>query len=222
MNEHGRARAKRDWLWWAALAAGASFMVAVFAGWSGPAIIAWKGSGVGLLALWAAAQARSADGRLIAAVMAMGATGDVLLDAHGLETGAIAFVIGHVLAIALYLRNRRSEISASQGLLALCLVPASAIITWGLLAGNAGWWHAALYTGFVAAMAATAWISRFSRYRTGIGAMLFLISDLVIFARLGGTIAPDLGRWLIWPTYFAGQALIVRGVIDGLRARDGT
>ena len=38
------------------------------------------------------------------------------------------------------------------------------------------------YTGGVAIMAATAWVSRFPRYRTGIGAMAFLASDLLIFA----------------------------------------
>ena len=105
-------------IWWAALIAGVSFMVPVLAGWHGPAIIAWKGAGVGLLALWAAAQARSVDGWLIVAVMALGALGDVLLDAIGLETGAAAFAAGHILAIILYARRRRLRLSGSQRLLA--------------------------------------------------------------------------------------------------------
>ena len=41
-------------------------------------------------------------GWLIAAVLALGALGDVLLDAIGLEKGAIAFALGHMLAIWLY------------------------------------------------------------------------------------------------------------------------
>lgn len=207
----------RDQLWWAAVIAGTSFMVAVVAGWTGPAIIAWKGSGVALLALWAAINARSFDGWLIAAVLACGALGDVLLDAMGMETGAIAFVAGHIIAIWLYARNRRAQPSGSQMALALCVAPAAVVIVWAMLHGNAGWWHAAIYTGFVAVMAAMAWISRFPRYRTGIGAMLFLISDLVIFARVGEVLPPGFSRWLIWPLYFAGQALIARGVVTTLR-----
>lgn len=208
-------------VWWAAVLAGASFMLPVLAGWDGSAIIAWKGAGVGLLALWAAMQAKDAnpagDGWLIAAILALGALGDVLLDAVGLEKGAIAFALGHMLAIWLYARNRRPSLSGSQRLLALVTIPGSVVIVWALLAPLAGWWHAAIYTVFVAAMAAMAWTSRFPRYRVGLGAMMFLASDLIIFAGQGpwaGTIWPDL---LIWPLYFGGQALIAWGVVTTLR-----
>lgn len=204
-------------IWWAALLAGASFMLAVVNGWSGPGIIAWKGAGVALLALWAAVQARSTDGWMIAGVMALGAAGDVLLDAQGLETGGLAFAAGHVLAVILYLRNRRPALSTSQRLLGWLLVPLSVAIVWLLLAGQGGWWHGAIYTAFVAAMAAVAWISRFPRYRTGLGAILFLVSDLLIFARLGGAVPDATARLLIWPLYFGGQALIVWGVVRTLR-----
>jgi YhhN family len=49
--------------------------------------------------------------------------------------------------------------------------------------------------------------------------MLFLISDLIIFARLGGAMDGDIARLLIWPLYFAGQALIAWGVVTSLAAR---
>lgn len=204
-------------IWWAALLAGASYMLAVAGGWSGPGIIAWKGAGVALLALWAAVQARAPDGWMIAGVMALGAAGDVLLDAQGLETGGLAFAAGHVLAVVLYLRNRRPALSASQRFLGWALVPLSVAIVWLLLKGQGGWWHGAIYTAFVAAMAAAAWTSRFPRYRTGIGAMLFLVSDLLIFARLGGAVPAGIASLLIWPLYFGGQAMIVWGVVRTLR-----
>jgi uncharacterized membrane protein YhhN len=121
-------------------------------------------------------------------------------------------------AIVLYLRNRRPHAARSQRLLALVTVPASLLIVWAMLAPQPGWWHAAIYTAFVAVMVAAAWLSRFPRYRTGIGAMLFLASDLLIFARLGGQIAPALGAALIWPLYFWGQALIAWGVVSTLRS----
>ena len=208
-------------LWWAALIAGASFMLPVLAGWSGPGIIVWKGAGVALLALWAAMNARSADGWLITFVMAFGALGDVLLDAVTLEVGAISFVIGHVIAMGLYWRNRRASLTGSQRGLAIILVPLTTLISWLLVRHQPGAGGVALYGAIVAFMAAFAWTSRFPRYRTGIGAMLFVISDLLIFARLGGTVPAPIASALIWPLYFGGQALIVWGVVTTL-ARDRT
>ena len=73
-----------------------------------------------------------------------------------------------------------------------------------------------LYATALGIMAATAWTSRFPRYRTGLGAMLFLASDVLIFSRAGplaGSIVPTL---LIWPLYFAGQAMIASGVAGTL------
>jgi uncharacterized membrane protein YhhN len=49
--------------------------------------------------------------RLLVAVMAFGALGDVLLETSGMTVGALAFLAGHVVAIVLYLRNRRPRLS---------------------------------------------------------------------------------------------------------------
>ena len=226
-------------IWWAALAAGASYMLPVMQDWHGPAITAWKGAGVGLLALWAALQTRShalsRDGWLIAAVMAFGALGDVLLDAVGLDAGAAAFVVGHIIAIALYLLNRRPSPSGSQRALGAVTIPAAVMITIAALGppadvmerlgngmmrdGGSDILPVLIYAVIVAAMAAAAWGSQFPRYRTGIGAMLFLASDLLIFARMGVLATAAWPSLLIWPLYFAGQALIVWGVVTTLRSR---
>ncbi|MCW5645839.1 MAG: lysoplasmalogenase [Sphingopyxis sp.] len=212
----GRDRAR--WLWLAGLVCGISYFAAVYMRLDGPAIWAWKASGVGLLAAWAAMNARSADGKLIAAVLAFGALGDWLLDAVGMLAGAAAFATGHLIAIILYLRNRRPSLTSSQKLLAWALVPLALIIAWGLTrsAETALMAAAIAYTGGVAIMAATAWTSRFPRYRTGIGAMMFLVSDLFIFAGEGGALSKDVSMWLVWPLYFGGQALISRGVVNML------
>ena len=216
MSEQGWDRAR--WLWLAALVGGISYFVAVYMRLDGSAIWAWKASGVGFLAVWAAVNARSSDGQLIAAVLAFGALGDWLLDAVGMLAGAAAFATGHLIAIIVYLRNRRPSLTASQKLLAWALVPLALIIAWGLTRGApAGLMGAAIaYTGGVAIMAATAWTSRFPRYRTGIGAMAFLASDLFIFAGEGGTLSKDVTMWLVWPLYFGGQALIAWGVVSVL------
>lgn len=212
---------RANWLWWLALVAGASYFVAVLQGWDGPAITVWKTAGVALLALWAASHARSGDGRLIAWVLGFGALGDALLDAVGLLAGAAAFAVGHLIAIILYMRNRRPSLTQSQAMLAGILVPLAIVIAWGLTRGGQPQQIgiAIAYTGGVAVMAATAWTSRFPRYRTGIGAMLFLASDLFIFAGASGTLPTDVTRWLVWPLYFAGQALIAWGVVRTLAAQ---
>ena len=46
--------------------------------------------------------------------------------------------------------------------------------------------------------------------------MLFLASDLFIFAGEGGTLSHEVTIWFVWPLYFAGQTLIARGVVGTL------
>lgn len=202
-----------------ALLAGLTYWLATW--WLEPSalLIAWKGAGVGMLAVWAATQARSLDGWLIALVMALGAAGDVLLDAAGAHPGAFAFLAGHLVAIWLYWRNRRSSLSFSQKLLAILMVPLVTFIFYtmpenrGLVPGFT------LYAFFLSLMAAMAWISRFPRYLTGLGAILFVVSDLLIFARYGPLMHSSLPGLLIWPLYFTGQAMIATGVVGTLGAR---
>ena len=176
-------------------------------------MIAWKGAGVGLLALWCAVRAESRDGWLIAAVMAFGALGDILLETSGLVAGASAFLAGHLVAVWLYRRNMRHERSFSQNALAIVLVIVTPLAAWALAASHA----AKLYALALGAMAAFAWLSRFPRYRVGIGAILFVASDLLIFARMGPLANAAWAGILIWPLYFAGQALIATGVVATLR-----
>ena len=165
-------------------------------------LVAWKGAGVGLLAVWAALGARDRDGWLLTAVMAFGAAGDVLLEAAGLEIGAAAFLIGHLIATWLYLRNQRAD----GGWRPLLLVPVIVLAAALLPDDKAAVPGIALYSLGLAIMGACALMSRFRT--AAIGAWLFIASDLLIFARLGplaDSFVPDL---LVWPLYFAGQAMI--------------
>jgi uncharacterized membrane protein YhhN len=199
-----------------ALAAAVLGGVSYIASWNLPLTeavsLAWKGSGVALLAVYAALKARSRDGWLICAVMAFGAAGDVLLGAAGMEVGAAAFLIGHLIAIWLYARNPRPATTASQRIAAILLVPGTVAIAWLLPADRAGAAPVALYALGLAAMAAFAWLSRFPRYRVGLGALAFLVSDLLIFARSGPLEGQAWVGYAIWTLYFGGQLLIVLGV----------
>lgn len=166
------------------------------------ALIAWKGAGVGLLALWAALRASDTDGWLLTLIMACGFAGDVLLEAVSLEAGAAAFLIGHLVAIVLYSRNRatppRWAPLAFAPLVAICaaLLPADTSAAPGV----------ALYGLALGGMASCALMSRFRL--AAVGAWLFVASDLLIFARLGPFPGGFLPGMLIWPLYFVGQAMI--------------
>jgi uncharacterized membrane protein YhhN len=135
-----------------------------------------------------------------------------LLEVAGLEVGAVAFFLGHVTAIVLYLRNRRPELSLSQGLLAGALLVAIPIAAYLLPSDRGSAPLAAIYAGGLAAMTATAWISRFPRYRTGLGAVAFAASDLLLFAEHGPLAGQGWTGFFVWSLYFGGQTLICLGV----------
>ena len=211
---------KRPWLL-ASLIAGISYYFVRDAAVPGLYLMAWKGAAVALLAGYALARHKGADSRQIALVMGFGALGDVLIELV-LEWGAVAFLIGHLIAIALYLRHRRAAPGFSQraaGLALLLLVP---LISFLLPADRAAAPGIALYATGLGAMAATAWTSSFPRYRVGLGAVLFVISDLLIFARMGPLAQSALPDLLIWPLYYFGQLLICTGVVGELRRRHET
>lgn len=205
----------RPWLL-ASLVAGVSYFFVMDGPIGGTWLMLWKGAGVALLAIYAAHRGKGPDGTLIALVMAFGAAGDVALEVSFLIGGAL-FAVGHAIAITLYWRNRRAATTASQKTAALALLLATPLIaglmTWPL----PNWQIATAYSAIVGAMAAAAWSSRFPRYRVGIGAFMFVISDLLIFAKEAGQIAPEITDWLIWPLYYGAQFLIATGVIRTLR-----
>ncbi|MBL8556846.1 MAG: lysoplasmalogenase [Phenylobacterium sp.] len=196
----------------AAVAAGASYVASWFLPLPQAASIAWKGAGVGLLALYAASRAKGPDGWLLAVVMAFGALGDVLLETHGLVTGALAFLAGHLTAIGLYLRNRR-RLGAADWTVAGVLFVAIPAIAYLLPPERAGAGLIALYAAGLSAMTAAAWLSRFPRTLTAAGAIMFAVSDLLIFARTGRPALDILPMGLaVWGLYFGGQTLIALGV----------
>lgn len=208
---------KRPWLL-ASLAAGISFWFVRDTDLPGLYQMAWKGAGVALLAVYALARHGGADARTIAAVMGFGALGDVLIEIK-LEAGAVAFLIGHLIAIRLYWQHRRASTSGSQKAAALAMLILIPVISFLLPTDRAAAPGIALYASGLAAMTAAAWTSSFPRYRVGLGAVMFAVSDLLIFADLGLLADSALPGLLIWPLYYFGQFLICTGVIGELRSR---
>ena len=210
----------RPWLL-ASLIAGVSYFFVADDPIGGVWLMLWKGAGVAFLATYAAFRGRGTDGLLIAAVMLFGALGDVALEISYVVGGGL-FAVGHLIAIALYLRNRRERTSSSQLMAALALLILTPLIAALMTFPLDNWMLAAAYSGVVGAMAATAWLSQFPRYRVGLGAVLFVVSDLFIFSREAGVLPESITSWLIWPLYFGGQFLIATGVVQTLRGKNFT
>jgi uncharacterized membrane protein YhhN len=180
--------------------------------------IAWKMGGVGMLIGYALRKHRTGEFLLVAGVMAFWALGDGLLQLD-MVWGAIAFAIGHVIAIYLFLRHHRVHPVASQKLLAIAVFVLAPVIAYFLPAERAWGLQAAVYTLFVAAMAGTAWNSNFPRYRVGIGAMAFVASDLLIFARMGPLAGSAWADLAVWVLYYGGVLLIAVGVVTTMVKR---
>jgi uncharacterized membrane protein YhhN len=171
--------------------------------------IAVKGAGVACLALAAMVRAGDLNGRLLALVLALGATGDVLLE-FSLAAGALAFAAGHCAAIYLYRRNRRAQSDQKDWAAAALLLLAAVAVPALLLQGRSEAVPFTLYALLLGAMAATAWLSRFPRRLVASGAILFLASDMLIALRMASDVA-GLGA-PIWLLYYVGQLLIFLGV----------
>ena len=177
-----------------------------------------KGAAAGLLAVYAFLHLPAADGRLLGVMMALAALGDVALEIE-FAAAKLLFFGYHLLAIALYLRHPREHLTGSQKAAAAAMLLFTPLLAWLLPADRAEAWPTALYGLALGGMAAGAWASALPRYRVGAGAVLFLVSHLLLFAELGplqGSIVPQIA---VWPMYYLGQFLIATGVVQTLRKR---
>ncbi|MBX7526838.1 lysoplasmalogenase [Qipengyuania vesicularis] len=176
----------------------------------------WKGAGVGFLAVYAAHRGMGREGALIASVMTLGALADVVIEFNFLAGGAL-FGVAHLIAIWLFLSNRRERPTGSQNAAGVALLIGTPLLAALLTYPLENWYLAALYALILGIMAGSAWTSSFPRYRVGVGAVLFVVSDLAIFAREAERIPLELAEWLVWPLYYSAQFLIVTGVIQTIR-----
>jgi len=178
--------------------------------------MAMKGAGVALLAAYAFARVpqgkHRGDGWLLVLALSLAACGDVAIELD-LMAGAAFFSAAHVVAVVLYLRNRHKRPSPTQNLAGLALLIGTPLVSY-VLSGQV---LVAVYGGFLGTMASAAWMSHYPRYRVGTGAVLFVLSDWLIFARMGPFDLEPLPTILIWPLYYAGQLMIATGIVQCLR-----
>ena len=143
-----------------------------------------KGASVGLLALYALLRVphgrRGADGVLLVVALVLASAGDVAIELD-FVTGGAFFTAAHVVAVGLYLRNLHKRPSPTQKLIGAGLLIGTPLVSY-LLSGEM---QIAIYASFLGAMASAAWMSHYPRYRVGTGAVLFVVSDWLIFSRMG-------------------------------------
>jgi uncharacterized membrane protein YhhN len=204
---------KRPWLL-ASLVFGIGYPLVLALNAPGIWAMIWKMGALACLVPYALRKHHNGEFMILAAVLALCALGDGLMEIS-LLSGAIAFGLAHILAIWLYSKHRRVKPTPSQRLLAITVFVLTPFIAY-ILAGV----EAAGYAVLLSAMAAMAWNSNFPRYRVGMGAILFIASDLLIFAREGGRLPPIPAMdTAIWYSYYAGMVLIATGIVQTLIKR---
>ncbi|MFC3099503.1 lysoplasmalogenase family protein [Altererythrobacter lauratis] len=175
-------------------------------------LIPVKGAAVAMLAVYAFVRHSGPDARLLTWALGMASAGDMAIEVDQ-QIGGLLFFGFHVLAMGVFLRHRRPDMATTQKALAAALLLLTPLIAW-LLAGEM---QVAFYALALGGMAGSAWASSFPRYRVGAGAVLFVVSDLLLFARMGPLQGSFMAEVMIWPTYYLGIFLIASGVVQSLR-----
>ncbi len=201
------------------MAAALAFYYLQFAPFPGLFLVLLKGSAVGLLALYAFLRHSGPDARLLGWALGAAALGDMALELDR-TAGGLFFFLFHAFAIGLFLRHRRPQLAPTQSWVVGLTLVFTPIVAWLLPVDREAAWQIGLYAVALGGMAAAAWASTFPRYRVGAGAMLFLVSDLLIFAEMGPLADHFLPRYMVWPLYYLGMLLITTGVVDTLRKKD--
>jgi len=176
-----------------------------------------KGLSVTTLAAMVGRTLDGRDGLLLCLALAFGSLGDVLLDWNQdlFPAGLGAFLIGHFLYIALFLRNRPRplRLQAQDKAIIAGLFVFAAVMGGYLLPATGGLAPAvAVYMCALTGMVICAVVLGLPERWLVIGALLFLTSDTIL--AISKFKSPVPGReFLIWPTYYIGQLLIAIGFL---------
>ncbi len=182
-------------------------------------LIPIKGFGVGFLAIYAYLRHQSGDSHRLALAMAVAACADMAIE-FDLRVGAAVFFVFHMLAVSVFMRHSRGKLHEADQWAFLAILILPPVIGYFLPYDRNMAWAVAIYAVALSLMAASAWMSDFPRMRVAAGALLFVVSDLLIFARLGPLSGSEVPEYLVWPIYYLGQFLITVGVVTTLRKRN--
>ena len=178
-----------------------------------------KGSAVAFLALYCWMRHTSKSAQLLTGALVVAAIGDMAI-MFDLIAGGAAFFVAHVIIIVMLLRHRRPPLEGRDSAIFIALLLGTPFVAYFLPYDERLSWPVAIYALALGGMAAGAWASDFPRVRVGAGAILFVISDLLIFAGLGPLSGSQIPEYLVWPIYYLGMFLLTVGVVTTLRKRD--
>lgn len=182
-------------------------------------LIPIKGSACAFLALYAWMRHGSRSAQLLAAAMLVAALADMGI-AMDFRLGGALFFVFHVIMIAMLAGHRRGPLEGRDSLIFIVLLLGTPMLSYFLPSDDNLQWPVAIYALALGGMAASAWASDFPQLRVGAGAMLFVVSDLLLFTELGPLSGSAVPEYLVWPIYFLGQFLITVGVVTTLRKRN--
>ena len=184
------------------------------------ATVAFKASSIIILG----AIALFAGSRLLAAGLLFGSAGDALL-AWSHDTflfGALAFLIGHLFYIALFLRagiGDRATLRQPIRILAMLTIAGAALVMTSLLVpyNSPLYLPLGIYTGVLTVMTMSSFTLPAARWLAMAGAVLFFISDgFVAWNMFHADPDPTLASWRSfagWMIYWAGQAALCVGAL---------
>jgi uncharacterized membrane protein YhhN len=209
---------RRDWL----VAVAAGFALAYWLGFSlrplaaGEGWVVAKALSVLPLAAWAWLRREVRGGALLVVALLAHGAGDVLLNVGPLLGAIGAFMFGHLLYFAVFLRlgitfppKRRWRLALAIGI----LLYGAIFVAWlqpRVAEGLGG--AVMIYSGVILAMAVAAVCCRAAAPWLALGAVLYVASDSVIATNLFvGEVS--WAPWFTWPAYWIGQLLIVSAVL---------
>jgi uncharacterized membrane protein YhhN len=182
-------------------------------------LIPIKGFGVGFLAIYAYLRHQSGDSHRLALALAVAAMADLAIE-FDLRVGAAVFFVFHVLAVSVFVKHSRGALHGKDNWSFFAILILPPLIGYFLPYDRSLAWAVAIYAVALSLMAASAWMSDFPRWRVAAGALLFVLSDLLIFAEMGPLSGSPVPEYLVWPIYYLGQFLITIGVVTTLRKRN--
>lgn len=177
-------------------------------------LVPWKGACTLGLALSVAAARQGRAGSIVAGALTISAIADMLLAAGSMIASGVLFSLSHLIAISVFWQRRDRSASLVRRVAAGMVPVTSFALSLLAIRGTGLPIYFALYPLLSGIMAATAIVSRFPVWLCGLGAVIFICSDVLVVAWLGVLGRdPSLG-FLTWLTYFAGYAMIARGAVS--------
>lgn len=176
-----------------------------------PLVVGIKGLFSLLLALSVFLARRSVASSIIAVALAVSAVGDMLLVTVGSVAGGIVFAAAHVVAGYAYAMNRCAKNSSPRWIAAVAVPVLAVAASYLVLRSSDQPALMALYPAISGTMAGLAILSRFPLRLSGLGAAIFVVSDVLFLADLGILNGSGKLGFLTWATYAIGYAMVARG-----------